>query len=147
MDITEERKDGEKIVTKVARDLELFIPKTREPLAVKIIALFTLAGGLSLLGSTFTDIFGLNVSMSVYILRALMGFIAMAIAYGLVRGMRWTIYLYAIVVLVAIMVNPKFSVLLAVILVYLVYNRKYLKKSAIDAHFESIYEEQNKRKI
>ncbi|PIR41525.1 MAG: hypothetical protein COV31_00245 [Candidatus Yanofskybacteria bacterium CG10_big_fil_rev_8_21_14_0_10_46_23] len=140
-----EPKNREEKLEKVAKELQVMLPKANEPIGIRIIALFTLVGGLSLVGAAFTDIFGSTEQISVYVSRTITGIIALLIAYGLIKSMRWAIYLYAILVVIAILVNPPASFLLIAVLVYLIFNRRHLKKGLIDAHFETLYEDRARR--
>jgi hypothetical protein len=123
-------------VEEVAEDLKVNLPNVNLPLPLKLIALFTLIGGLSALGSAFADIFNPeDFTFKSYILRLIAGGIFVIISYGLVRKQNWSTWLYGIMVFVSLFINWPLSILPAIIVIYMYFNRKYLYPSIFDKLF------------
>lgn len=121
-------------VEEAAEELEIHLPHSNLPLPIKVIALFTLIGGLSILGSIFVDIFTPGgVGFFLYIWRIVTGAIAVFIAYGLVHKERWAVWLYGILVVVALFLNFFAALLPAAIVAYLYRERQLFRPSFFDA--------------
>lgn len=126
----------ETVVEEVAEDLNVSLPKVNLPLPLKFIALFTLIGGLSAVGSAFADIFNPeDFVLKSYLLRLIAGGVFVIISYGLVRRANWSTWLYAVSVFVSLFINWPLAILPAVIVVYMYFNRKYLYPSVFDKLF------------
>lgn len=126
----EGEKDG---IEGIAEDLNVNLPNVNLPLPLKFIAVFTLIGGLSVVGSVFADIFNPNgVSFKIYILRIVSGVILIAVSYGIIKKRRWSLWLYAVIIILGLFMNPVVSVLPFLVLVYLYFKRKHFAPSFID---------------
>jgi hypothetical protein len=117
----------------VAQELNVNLPKVNLPLPIKLIAVFTLIGGLSILGGAFADIFNSNrVNISLYLLRLLGGVSFVGISYGIIKKRRSAVWLYGFLVIIGLFINPLFSFLPAAIVVYLYIKRKHFAPSVFD---------------
>jgi|GEM_PF-1486087 len=126
----------ETVVEEVAEDLNVSLPNVNLPLPLKLIALFTLIGGLSAIGSAFADIFNPGeFILKAYLLRLIAGGIFVIISYGLVRKQNWSTWLYGVMVFVSLFTTWQLAILPAVIVVYMYFNRKYLYPSVFDRLF------------
>lgn len=125
------------MVEAIAKDLKVNLPNVNLPLLVKLVSLFTLVGGLSILGSAFVDIFNpARIKFITYFLRLLAGLSFIFISYGLVKRQRLAIWLYAALVLISLFVNPVFATLPGLIVIYLFFQRRFFTPSFIDVLFE-----------
>ena len=132
MSHTRHRKN-ESEIEKAAEELHVELPAGNLPLPLKVIALFTLIGGLSIIGSIFSDVVRPGqLSVFAYLLRLGVGVLAVAIAYGIVRRHRWALWLYGLIVAVGLFINPVVASLPLAIAVYLYLHRKYLRPSFLD---------------
>ena len=132
-EIKDAPKQEETVVESVAEQLHVDLPQVNIPLPMKLIALLTLIGGLSTLASTFTGIFSATeVTASRYILNVVAGVLFIAISYGLIKRQNWATWLYGLIVIVGLFINWAFSILPALIVIYLIINRKYLYPSIFD---------------
>lgn len=114
----------EAAIDKAIKEMGVGLPVTNEPLIFKLIALATLAGGLSIVGSTFVDIVRPDsISGFFYILRLAIGVLAIAVAYGIVQKKRWALWLYGLIVLVSLIANPGLAIIPAAILAYLSFHK------------------------
>ena len=117
----------EKKIEKIARELQVSLPASGLPLLLRLIALFTLIGGLSIIGGIFADIVRPPTSTPhFYFLRVIVGVLAIAISYGIIERKRWALWLYAVVVLVGLFINPLVAILPSLILLYLFSKRQQL---------------------
>jgi len=144
--MNDEEKKEESSIEKFAEKLQVKLPKAKEPVGIKIIALFILIGGLSLITEVFTGIFRDSFEFSDYIIRIGGGFLAIVVAYGLVVRMRLSLWLFGFFVLVGLLINLYFTVFWVLVLVYLIYNRRYLNKSVVDIYFEKFNKKGRGRK-
>jgi len=119
-------------VEELSRELKVNLPSGSLPIVIKIIALFTLLGGLSIAGSVFVDIVGESLSFLNYLLRLAVGALAILIAHGIIRKRRWAIWLYGLLVILEILSNPIAAIIPAVILVYLYFHRHLFAESFLD---------------
>ncbi len=135
---TKVEKVGEEVeeeVEEIAKDLQINLPLGNLPLPIKLIILFTLIGGLSIVGSAFADIFSsIDVSLSFYIIRLIAGLFFILIAFGLYRKERWAIWLNGLMVVIGFMINPILIIFPAVIVAYLYFKKDLFRPSFID-HF------------
>jgi len=131
----EEAKKEDDIVDVATRELATALPKTTLPLFLKLIALFTLIGGLSIIEGSFSGIFTRSdIDFFEYILRLAGGLSLIAISYGLVMRRDWAIWLYFFIVVAGLFINPAFLIFPAVIVAYLFYERKIFKPSILDKY-------------
>ena len=116
----------EKTAEDVSKDLNVILPIKEGPLLIRLIALFTLIGGLSIMGSLFTDIVRhVPTTLPLYALRVSVGVLAIAVSYGIITKKVWTIWLYGLIVLIGFFRNPLLSILPALVLIYLLNKRNY----------------------
>ena len=129
----EPTKKIEEEVEKVAKELNIELPKTNLPWLVKVISILTLVGGLSVAGGAFADIFNpAEVSFIFYILRLLAGVAFIAVSYGLIKQKRWGIWIYGLAVILGIFINPTLAILPIIIVAYLYTQRNYFEPSVFD---------------
>ncbi len=127
------------VVEEVAEQLHVDLPEVALPLPMKIIALVTLVGGLGILGSSLTGIFvPARGTFQSYILNLVSGVIFLAIAYGLYQKQNWSTWLYGAIVLIGLFINPAFSIVPALIVIYMIMNRRYLYASFLDRLFHKL---------
>lgn len=123
----------EKFADKLTEDLAVNLPGKGLPLIVRIIAFFTLIGGLSIIGSLFADIVRPHgEDIYIYALRTIVGVVAVVIAYGLIEHERWAIWLYGLVTLLSLFTNPFLAFIPGVVVVYLYTQRSYFSPSLPD---------------
>ena len=134
--VTNVESENEIKIEQIAKELQVILPKSKEPLGIRIIALLSLVGGLSLLGGTVTDIFNQKLSLFKYLVRGGSGIIFLAIAYGLIRGRRWAMWLFGAVVLVGLFVNPGCAIIPLFIFLYIWSRRSSLRPDKIDYWLE-----------
>ncbi len=134
-----ELKEEERKIRKAAKELDINLPETRGPFGINLIALFFLVGGIALVGATFTDIFGLRTSAWVVIFRTVVGAVSIFISYGLIKKLRWSLWLYGLLLIASIFFNPILSVLYVIVLVYLVAHKNVFKKGRLDSFLEDIW--------
>ena len=135
-EVAEVESHEETVVEEVAEDLNVSLPKVNLPLPLKLIALFTLIGGLSAIGTSFADIFNPEeFILKTYLLRLIAGGVFVIISYGLVRKQNWSTWLYGVMVFVSLFINWPLAILPAVIVIYMYFNRKYLYPSVFDKLF------------
>jgi len=132
-----ELKKGERKIAKAAEELDIKRPKTKWPLGLKIAAFFLLIGGVALVGAAFADIFGSQISIGVILLKIIVGIASLFTAYGFIKQLRWSLWLFGMMVAVIILINPVLAILYVLILVYLINNKEIFKKGEIDEFFES----------
>jgi len=121
-------------VEEVAEELDIHLAHVDLPLPIKIIALFTLVGGLSIIGNAFVNIFALSdVNVLLYLWGLVVGVLAIFIAYGLIKKERWAVWVYGILVLVALIGNFLVAIIPAAIVVYLYTQKHFFRPSVFDA--------------
>jgi len=118
---------------KIADELKVTLPASGSPLPLRLIALFTLIGGLSIIGSLFADIVRPpSNTPHFYFLRIIVGLLAIFISYEIIEKSRLAIWLYGVIVIVGLFINPIVSVLPGLVLVYFIFQRHQFKSSIID---------------
>lgn len=131
--------EKEDVVDVATRELATALPKTTLPLFLKLIALFTLIGGLSIIEGSFSGIFSRSeIDFLEYILRLSGGLSLIAISYGLMMRRDWAIWLYFFVVVVGFFINPAFLIFPAIIVAYLFYERKIFRPSVFDKYVSQV---------
>lgn len=126
----------ETMVETAAAELQVKLPGVNLPLLLKLIALFTLVGGLSIIGSASADIFNpQKVGFLTYILRLAAGVVFVIISYGIVKRQNWATWLYGAMVIMALFINWPLAILPALIVIYMIFNRKYFFPSIFDKLF------------
>ncbi len=129
----------EEVAEKISEELNVSLPGKYLPLPIRLIAYFTLIGGLSIIGSLFADIVrpqGENPLF--YVLRTAVGVMAIGIAYGILEKKRWAIWLYGVLTLVALNFNPFLAVIPIGVVIYLTLNHRIFKPSHFDRALELI---------
>lgn len=123
----------EQSLERVARDLQTNLPKGKMPFLMKVVALLLLVGGLGISGSVLTDFISTEeIGFGYYITRLIVGFVMILIAYGLFRRRRWSLWLYALVIIVGLFVNLMLTLFPLAIFIYLYVHRKYLKTTLVE---------------
>ena len=118
-------KKTRKTARKVAKHLKIAIPGGNLPLVIKIITLFIGSGGLSLIGGIFGDIVRPPTSTPhFYLIRLIVGVSMVSVAYGIVTGKKWALWLYAAIVLLGLFINPMYAIIPLLVAIYLFYNNK-----------------------
>ena len=127
-------KNSEARVAEVAETLNIELPKSKAPLVMKLITLFTLIGGLSIIGSLFVDIGrpSASIQSKFYILRLIIGMLAIGTAYGLAKKERWAMWLYGIIAVAGFYLNPITVLIPGTAFAYLYAKRDRLRVSAFD---------------
>ncbi|MCF7864957.1 MAG: hypothetical protein K9M11_00425 [Candidatus Pacebacteria bacterium] len=125
----------EKLIENIAEELEVKLPKELLPLPIRIGTLIMIIGGLSILGSVFTD-FALPSSsgFGLHLYRMITGVAFLAVAYGLHSRRRWSVWLYGFIVAIGLFINPTLTLIPSLLIVYLYTQRKVLKPSALDKY-------------
>ena len=124
----------EQQATDIARTLRIDVPSVKLPMAIRLIAALTLIGGLSIIGSLFVDIGrpSASVRSGFYLLRLVTGVIAVAAAYGIIRKERWALWLYSLIALAGLSLNPITALIPGAALLYLYVKREHFTPSAAD---------------
>ena len=134
--------DTEKKISEVAETLQVDIPNVRIPGTLKIVALFTLIGGLSIIGSLFVDIVRpSSISGLFYLLQIAVGVIAITAAYSIVKKSYMAFWLYALITALALYLNPVTAIVPGFVAIYLYKNRKLFKKTPLDTLIDTIFEQ------
>lgn len=124
---------------KIAEELKVSLPASGSPLLLRLIALFTLIGGLSIIGSLFADIVRPpSNTPHFYFIRIIIGLLAILISYEIIAKSRLALWLYAVIVIVGLFVNPIVAVLPSAVLLYLILQRHQLRPSRIDLLIASL---------
>lgn len=123
----------------IAGELRISLPASGLPLLLRLIALFTLLGGLSIIGSIFADIVKPPSSTPhFYFIRIIVGILAIIISYEIIKKNRLALWLYAVIVLIGLFINPLVSILPGLVLLYLFFQRSLFKLSIFDQKLISI---------
>ncbi len=118
------RKKTRKSVHKIARKLEVTLPGGKLPLEIKLIALFTVTGGLSIMGGIFGDIVRpKEVHLPTYLIRIVVGILMIAISYGLVTRKKWSLWLYGLIVIIGLFINFVAALIPLAAVIYLIIKR------------------------
>lgn len=117
----------------IAEEMQINIPGAGISLPIRLIALFTLLGGLSIVGSMFADIVDPDKTrLSTYLVRLVVGLMMLFVSYGLLHFKRWSIWLYGIIALIGLTINPAVSVFPIAVVIYLYHKRGSFDPSLID---------------
>ncbi len=118
------RKKVRKGTHKVAGQLKITLPGGSLPIEVKLIALFTLTGGLSIIGGIFGDVIRpTGTHLPTYLIRLVVGVSMIALAYGIVTRRKWSLLLYGLIVIMGLYVNFIAALIPLVAVVYLIFKR------------------------
>lgn len=131
---------AEKKIEQVAGQLEVKLPKGSVPFTMRIITLILIIGGLGILGSVFTD-FALpkNGGFGLHFYRLITGLAFLAVAYGLYIHQRWSLWLYGAIVLIGLFLNFSLAVIPAVLVIFLITQRKFFTPGVLDKYSEKIF--------
>lgn len=135
----EEESEAEEAIDEAAKELGVNLPKGEGsvPHSLKIIAFITLVGGLSILGSTLVDFINpVDTNFWSHSFRIIIGLTAIAIAYGLIEGKRWSIWLYGFITLLGLLINPMLSIFPLILLAFLYTKRHKLMPSKLDYYID-----------
>lgn len=125
---------------KISSEMQIKLPGEGLPFLVRIVALVTLVGGLGIMESVFSEIVKpASASAGFYVLRIVVGITAFAISYLIVAKSRLAIWLYGLITLISIFVNPAVSLLPAILFGYLLYQKKYFQASIVDGWILKAY--------
>lgn len=131
MDPNEQEED--KVADTLNKEFRINLPGQNLPTPVRIIAFFTLIGGLSIAGSLFADIVRPSGEhFGFFTLRIFAGAIAILTAYGIIEHKRWSIWLYGLFTLFALFSNPLLAIIPFGVVIYLYTQRSYFEKSIAD---------------
>lgn len=109
---------------KVAGQLKVALPGGSLPLEIKLIALFTATGGLSIMGGIFGDVIRPNgIHLPTYLVRLVVGISMITISYGIVTRKSWSLWLYGLVVGIGLYVNFAAALIPLTAVIYLVFRR------------------------
>jgi len=123
------------VADRISKEFKVNLPGENLPTPVRLIAFFTLIGGLSIIGSLFVDIIHpAKVDVSFFILRTFAGVISIIIAYGIIEHKRWSIWLYALFTIFAVFSNPFLAIIPLGVVVYLYTQREFLYPSVADMY-------------
>lgn len=120
----------ERILERAAKTLQVDLTNKKINIWLKLIALLTLVGGLSILGNVISDTVSTReITPGFYTLRIAIGIMAISISYGIIERQSWAIGLYAVIVVIGLILNPWIAVLPALIFLYLFTQQKHFKSS------------------
>jgi hypothetical protein len=119
-------------VEEVAKDLQINLPSKDLPIVLKLIAYFTLIGGLSIIGSLFSDIVRPTESSNTYFLRIAVGILSIVIGWAILERRRLALWLYGLIVFTGFFTNPIITILPLAVLVYLYIQRAEFTPSIFD---------------
>ena len=129
----------EKKAERAANDLQINLLGANLPSTLRFIALFMLAGGISIIGSVLADIVNPNQqNIEFYLLRIVVGILAISTAYGIIKLQRWALWIYGGAIVIGIIVNPLVTVLPLAVLIYLIFEREKFSPSILDIKTEKI---------
>ncbi|MBI3486168.1 hypothetical protein HY025_04485 [Candidatus Daviesbacteria bacterium] len=118
------RKRVRKKAHKVAGQLKVSLPGGNLPLEIKLIALFTITGGLSIMGGIFGDVVRPNeIHLPTYFARLIVGILMITISYGIVSRKRWSLWLYGLVVICGLLVNFVAALIPLIAVIYLFFRK------------------------
>ena len=128
-------------ITAIAHELHVEVPEGRLPLSLKLVCLFTLIGGLSIIGSLFVDIIRPSgtINATLYIMRLTVGITAIGAAYGIIHKERWTMWFYGALTVLGLFLNPITAVIPAIVLILLYRVRHLFTPSKLDLLIEAYW--------
>jgi hypothetical protein len=116
------RKKVRKSAHKVAKQIKVTLPGGNLPLEIKLIALFTATGGLSIMGGIFGDVIRpTEIHLPTYLVRVVVGISMIAISYGIVTRRKWSLWLYGLIVVAGLFVNFVVALIPLAAVIYLVF--------------------------
>lgn len=136
-----EKNSAEDAIEETAKKLHLDLTTKNINVGLKLIALLTLVGGLSILGNIIADTVNTReIHPGFYSLRLVIGVLAIAVSYGIVEKESWSIWLYGVIVLIGFLLNPWAALLPAGILIYLYSKKESFKPFSVKIFFVEQYE-------
>src|SRR5258706_16209091 len=106
---------------KIAKQLEVALPGGNLPIEIKLIALFTLTGGLSIMGGIFGDVIRpTGTHLPTYLIRLVVGISMIVISYGIVTRKKWSLFLYGLIIIVGLYVNFIAALIPLIAVIYLI---------------------------
>lgn len=124
---------------KVSEELKINLPGQGLFLPLRLIGLFTLVGGLSIIGSAFANIVDSTATnLGIYILRLLVGALSITSAYGIIEHKRWALWSYGAIVLIGLYYNPVVTILPAIALIYMYTQRQRFSMSILDYKLQEV---------
>lgn len=130
----------ERILEKAAKTLQVDLTTKKIDIWLKLIALLTLVGGLSILGNVISDTVSTRaITPGFYTLRIVIGIMAVSISYGIIERRSWAIWLYAVIVIIGFILNPWIAALPALILIYLYTQRKEFESFSIKKFISGVF--------
>jgi hypothetical protein len=135
----QEDSETEQVANKITEELEVNLPGKNLPIPIRLIAFFTLIGGLSIVGSLFADIVRPDDrDLFLYALRTAVGILAVVIAYGMIKKQRWCLWLYGLLALISLAENPFLSFIPITVLIYLYFERNIFAPFILDILISNI---------
>ena len=135
----EESKLEEK-AEEIAQEMQVNLPGEGLLMPLRVIALFTLIGGFSIIGSMFTDIISPEkTNVFAYLGRLFVGLVMVVVSYGILHLRRWSIWLYGFIAFVGLAINPAVAILPVIVVIYLYRERKQFSPSIIGFIVKNIY--------
>lgn len=131
--------EEDEVADKLNKEFKISLPGQNLPTPARLIAFFTLIGGLSIAGSLFVDIVRPNGEhVGLFALRILAGGIAILTAYGIIEHKRWSIWLYGLFTLFALFSNPFLAIIPLGVVIYLYTQRRYFDMSIADQYLSNL---------
>lgn len=118
----------------MAETLNINIPVRGLPQPLRLVAAFTLIGGLSIIGGLFVDIGRPEASVSIdfYILRLIIGIIAVTAAYSMIKKNNLAIWIYGFITPTAYYLNPITALIPCLVFIYLFSQKEIFGPSSFD---------------
>lgn len=128
----EQNKELNREFNDITKTLHINVAFGNIPLPMKIIALLTSAGGLSIIASIFADIVRPNETiLHFYLLRIVTGLVMIFVGYGIIKQREWSLLLYGMVSVASFLINPIASIIPILITLYLIWNKHYFVSGKI----------------
>ncbi|HXV27041.1 MAG TPA: hypothetical protein VD862_03415 [Candidatus Paceibacterota bacterium] len=123
--VEEEIDKGGKAIERAADELNIALPKSRESFVTRIIAFVLLLGGLALIGSVFGGIFDDGPGFGPTLLRMAVGVGLIAVAYGIIRRLLWSIWAVGVLAAASVFGNMGLAAFLAAAFAFLLTHRRH----------------------
>jgi hypothetical protein len=131
--LREKEHELEEKTEEIAEEMEVNLPGVGLSLPLRVISLFTLIGGFSIIGSMFADIVNPDkTNVFAYLGRLFVGLVAVTVSYGILHLKRWSLWLYGFIALVGLAINPAVAIFPVIVTIYLYKCRKQFEPSVID---------------
>ena len=138
--LEEKEHELEEKTEEIAEELEVNLPGIGLSIPLRVIALFTLIGGLSIVGSMFADIVNPDkTNVFAYLGRLFVGLMALTVSYGILHLKRWSLWLYGFIALIGLAINPAVAIFPVIVVIYLYRKRKLFSPSVLDFIIGNIY--------